>query len=230
MRFEWRDPHPWHVAPANSHQRAAQRLIFVDIETAGQQLWRPIIQIAAVAVDSNFRELESFEEKIRFNERDAVKWTLRKRHYNRRRWQQEARRDKDVAVDFAAFLVRHATVGAVSVSGAPFAVAQLVAHNAAFDAPFLRTWFERLGLFFPGTYRVYCTLHRAMWLFHEDRSLAPPDDFRLGTLCEYFGVSLPPEQAHDALADARATAKLYHAMRAGIPRSPTRLTHSRRKT
>lgn len=88
-------------------------------------------------------------------------------------------------------------------------VAQLVAHNAEFDGAFLRKWFERLRLFLPASYRVFCTLHRAMWLFHEDRLLTPPNDFKLGTLCQYFGVALRASQAHDALADVRATVELY---------------------
>ncbi len=189
-----------------------ERFVFVDIETAGLQTWRPIMQIAAIAVNSAFRELEVFEEKIRFDERQAVQRTLRKRHYSRARWNREARRDRDVAVDFGAFLARHATVDVSSGRGKPFVVAQLVAHNAEFDGPFLRMWFERMGLFFPGAYRVFCTLQRAMWLFHEDRSLTPPTDFKLGTLCDYFGVPLPLDQAHDALADVRATVGLYRAI------------------
>lgn len=91
-------------------------------------------------------------------------------------------------------------------------VAQLVAHNAEFDGTFLREWFERLGLFLPASYRVFCTLHRAMWLFHENRSLTQPSDFKLGTLCSYFGISLPLQEAHDALADVRATVELYRRM------------------
>ncbi|MCI0536549.1 MAG: 3'-5' exonuclease [Verrucomicrobiales bacterium] len=170
------------------------------------------MQIAAIAVDGAYRELEVFEEKVRFDERQAVQWTLRKRHYSRVRWNREARRDRDVAVDFGAFLTRHATVAVETSHGRPFAVAQLVAHNAEFDGPFLRMWFERMGLYFPGAYRVFCTMQRAMWLFHENPSLRPPDDFKLGTLCRYFGVPWNVDMAHDALADVRATVGLYRAI------------------
>ena len=40
------------------------------------------------------------------------------------------------------------------------------------------------------------------WLFAEDQTLTPPENFKLSTLCEYFGVGLSEEEAHDALADA----------------------------
>ncbi len=45
------------------------RLVFVDLETAGLSVWRPIIQIAAVAVTSSLEEVETFEAKIAFDER-----------------------------------------------------------------------------------------------------------------------------------------------------------------
>ena len=47
-----------------------ERMVFVDLETAGLDPWRPIIQIAAIAVDSNLKELERFEAKLKFSETD----------------------------------------------------------------------------------------------------------------------------------------------------------------
>jgi DNA polymerase III epsilon subunit-like protein len=117
-----------------------------------------------------------------------------------------------VAYDFGRFLGRHATAEVAGAKCRRMIVAQLVAHNAEFDGMFLRQWFERLGLFLPASYRVFCTLQRAMWLFHENRSLAPPPDFKLGTLCHYFGIPFPAHEAHDALVDVRATVELYRRM------------------
>jgi DNA polymerase III epsilon subunit-like protein len=57
-----------------------------------------------------------------------------------------------------------------------------------------------------------CTKQKALWLFEEDKTLTPPTDFKLGTLCQYFDVRLRKEDAHDALVDVRATVKLYQAM------------------
>jgi DNA polymerase III epsilon subunit-like protein len=109
-----------------------------------------------------------------------------------------------------------------------FHVAQLASHNSQFDGPFLKAWFEQLDIFLPASYRVYCTLQRAYWLFHENPHLPLPDDYRLGTLCEYFGVPLNPHEAHDALADVRAAVGLYLAMRsfvaAPLPTETRRIT------
>jgi hypothetical protein len=52
-------------------------------------------------------------------------------------------------------------------------------------------------------------MQRAMWLVHEDKTLTPPTDFKLGTLAQYFDVTFPPEHAHDALHDVRATLATY---------------------
>lgn len=186
--------------------------MFVDLETGGLETWRPIIQIAAIAIDSEGRELESFEAKLRFDERVADPKSLRKNHYSEERWFREARPACVVAEAFAQLLIRHATIDQPAVRGRVFQVAQLVAHNAAFDGPFLRAWFDRMHLFLPASPRVMCTVQRAMWSFHENRLLTPPVDFKLSTLCQYFGVPLSSEDAHDAMNDVRATVALYRAM------------------
>lgn len=99
--------------------------------------------------------------------------------------------------------------GPLAISGDRNKKHPLVAHNGNFDGPFLAAWYRRLGMFMPATHRVFCTMQRALWLFHEDRSLTPPDDYKLLTLCQYFGVPLVASDAHDALNDVRATLALY---------------------
>jgi hypothetical protein len=184
------------------------------LETAGLEFTRPIIQIAAIAVSSQLRELESCEIKLLFDENQADPAALRSNHYDPTVWKAKAVEPEAGARIFAAFLRRHATVDLVSRrSGAIYHVAKLVAHNGEqFDGPFLRAWYKRLGLFLPAAYSVFCTKQRAYCLFHEDKSLTPPDDFELATLCHHFGVSLPPDQAHDTLNDVRATVSLYRRM------------------
>jgi DNA polymerase III epsilon subunit-like protein len=189
-----------------------ERLVFVDLETGGLETWRPIIQLAAIAVTSDGRELETYEAKLRFRESVADPRALRKNHYSAERWLCEAQPPSVVAEALAQLLMRHATIDQTAADGRVFQVAQLVAHNAAFDGEFLRVWYRRMHLFLPASPRVLCTVQRAMWAFHEDKSLTPPTDFKLGTLCDYFGVRLPADEAHDALNDVRATVSLYREL------------------
>ena len=110
------------------------------------------------------------------------------------------------------FLRRHASVEVLGQDLTPFRVAQLASHNSQFDGPFLTSWFDRLGIFLPASYRVFCTLQRAYWLFQEHPELTSPDDFRLATLCKYFAVPISPADAHEAMADARAAIAVYRAI------------------
>jgi DNA polymerase III epsilon subunit-like protein len=184
----------------------------IDLETGGLETTRPIIQIAAVAVDRQLKEFDSFEVKIQFDEDKACPDALRRVHYRRAEWKRSAVSPKKAAWAFARFLRRHASVEVLRRDLTTFHVAQLASHNSQFDGPFLTEWFDRLGIFLPASYRVFCTLQRAYWLFHEHPQLSAPDDFRLGTLCEYFGVPLSPADAHEAMADARAAIAVYRAI------------------
>jgi DNA polymerase III epsilon subunit-like protein len=190
-------------------------LIFCDLETAGLEPGRhPIIQIAAVAVDSELCELESFEIKIRFADAEADPNSLSANHYSKELWKREAVEPAKAAKQFSRFLRRHATIDMLSRDGKAYRIAQLVAHNGErFDGPFLHAWYRKLGLFCPARYMVLCTKQRALWLFDEDKSLTPPTDYKLQTLCEFFGVHLPAEDAHDAFNDVRATVELYRAIK-----------------
>ena len=209
--FQWPIVHRRHPATTCA-PASGDVLVFVDLETTGGQAWRPIMQIAAVAVTRTGQELETFERKLRFAEKRATLRALRKREYQQASWHRETQRPAEVARDFAAFLSRYATVLFTGRQGRPLSVAQLVAHNAAFDGPFLRNWFAQQRMFLPADYRVFCTLQRALWFFQEQPSLVPPNDFKLGTLCQYFGIPWNRNSAHDALYDVRATVQLYHKL------------------
>lgn len=197
---------------ADCSARGGTHLVFVDLETGGIETTRPIIQIAALAVDRQLNELDTFEVKIRFDERAACPDALRRIHYRRAQWKRSAVPPRRAARAFTRFLRRHASVEVLGQDLTPFRVAQLASHNSQFDGPFLTTWFDRLGVFLPASYRVFCTLQRAYWLFQEHPELTSPDDFRLATLCRYFAVPLSPEEAHEAMADARAALGLYRAL------------------
>ena len=186
-----------------------ERIVFVDIESIGLDPAGPVWQIAAIAVDAELRELESFESKLQVDWQGVRRWRLDGR---RRPPRPLPGAEADAAGCFADFLHRHATVELSANQCTVRRVAQLAAHNATHDGPFLQAFFQRNRRFFPGSYRMLCTVQRALWLFQEDKALTPPPDFKLITLCHYFGVPLRAADAHDALHDVRATAALYRAM------------------
>ena len=73
----------------------------IDLETAGLEKTRPIIQIAAVAVDSQLNELDAFEVKIQFDEDTACPDALRRVHYRRAEWKRSAVSPKKAAWAFS---------------------------------------------------------------------------------------------------------------------------------
>lgn len=187
-------------------------LVFVDIETTGLNPRRDAVtQLAAIAVDYEMSVAEEFEVKVWFNWKAVPKDTLQISRFDAATWQRDAVRPKAAARMFGAFLRRHASVTVQGRRGR-YAVARLAAHNAAFDGEFLSRWYRRLGVFLPAHPRTLCTLQRALWLFEEHVELGAPPDFKLLTLCEHFGVELAECDAHDALADVRATVELYAAL------------------
>lgn len=194
---------PW----ASNKMTPDERIVFVDIESIGLDPAGPIRQIAAIAVDADLRELETFEATLTIDWADVRRW--------RRDGRRKAPRSADEAAaaqQFAGFLARHATADLPLAGGPTLRVAQLAAHYAAHDGPYLQAFFARNGRFYPGHFRMLCTVQRALWLFHENKSLTPPPDFKLLTLCRYFGVTLQISDAHDALHDIRATVALYRAI------------------
>ena len=81
----------------------------------------------------------------------------------------------------------------------------LVAHNAPFDAGFLRAACARHGAAWPRP-PVLCTARLARAVLTRDE--AP--SVRLGALAELFGTATRP--THRALADARATVEVLHPL------------------
>ena len=199
-------------------QPHSPRIVFFDLETGGLDPRRhPIIQIGAVAVDADLAAIESFEVKVEFSRKKANRNSLRKNHYQPGVWARQAATPRAAAERFAEFLRRHATVPMMASDGAMYHVAQLAAHNAAFDGPFLQVWFARLKIYLPTGRHVLCTMQRAMWHSRERPDEPRPRNFKLATLCEHFGVPLHAAAAHEALADAEATAALYRRLQAPPP-------------
>lgn len=77
----------------------------------------------------------------------------------------------------------------------------IVAHNARFDLPYLRSEFGHVNLAWPENLPQMCTLEGSRYLLPE------MPNHKLGTLCEQLGIAL--EGAHAAEADVVAAAKLH---------------------
>jgi hypothetical protein len=161
------------------------------------------------------RNAPSFERKILFAEADADPEALTMNHYDAAVWAREAEAPRRVVVSFAAWLKSFCSVELVSKrTGKPYRVAKLAGFNLiTFDEPRLRALFA--GEFCPWSYQVRDVLQRALFYFDEHPELPAPENFKLGTLAAYFGLSV--EGAHDALADARLTAELARALRTTQP-------------
>lgn len=183
-------------------------LVFFDFETGGVLPSHPNIQLAAVAVNDDFAEMESYEAKIQFNESDADPEALKLNHYDRELWRERAIPTSDVVLTFSAFLKRHACIDMISKrTGKPYTVARLAGHNVVtFDVPRLQAMFGRE--FLPAHPQALDTLQLALWsMLGKDKR---PKTNRLSDLCEFFGIAIP--DAHDALADVRGSIAIAREM------------------
>lgn len=170
---------PAPLADALAHQRFA----VVDVETSGlSPVDHRILQVAVVDVQGDGTILDEWSTLVR-----PSWWRVGPRHVHgltvRRTWR--APKLAQVAPELVARLE-----GRV-----------LVAHNVGFDWPFLERGLRRAGYGPPPEPLRLCTLELS-------RSLDPErvSSHRLADVCARHGVAL--ERAHDALADARATAQL----------------------
>jgi DNA polymerase III subunit epsilon len=187
------------------------RMVYFDLETAGLLPHHPDIQLAAIAVDPGGVEVETFEAKIEFDVPAADPRALELNHYTPEAWA-KAEAPIRVVSRFTDFLDRHKSLEMVSQkTGRPYQVAILCGHNAAScDGPRLQALFKHWGRFLPADPRVRCTCQRALWWFHEHPGNVLPENYKLATLCEYFGI--PVVESHEALADVRLTIALARAL------------------
>ena len=168
------------------------RFAVVDVETSGLSLRRHhVLQIGLVVVDGNGRVLDRWSSLVAPRRR----WWFRVGpvgiHGIRRQMVLDAPPGRDVLSEFAARL----------------GDAHFVAHNADFDANFLRKASKTHGVVLP-IVDPLCTLTLSRRL-DPDRQLS----HRLADLCARYGIELV--RPHDALADADATAAvLPHLLRA----------------
>ena len=181
--------------------------IFFDFETGGVKDEHPNIQLAAVVVDEYWKELATFEMKIKFDEAKADPEALKMNHYDAAVWAREAKAAPYVFGSFDSFLAGHKSIPMVSKAGKPYSVARLAGHVAAtFDMPRLKRFYA--DRFLPAHPLVLDTLQLAMWFFL--RKAKQPENYKLTTILAHLGIPIP--DAHDALADVRGAIALAKAI------------------
>ena len=189
------------------------RLIFFDLETGGDNpRIHPITEIGAVACCSeSLRILDEFHQHILFDPKECDPRFYSKRKYHAK-WWQSAKSPQEVAREFSQFLKDHCTFTVRRHDGSGcFQTTQLIAHSAEkHDGPFLKTWYDRLGMKLPAHPLILCSKQRAMFLFYEHKSLTPPGSYSLERLAEYFDTKTKPD--HTALTDSKALHEVYQAI------------------
>ena len=183
-----------------------QHITIFDLETGGLSPKRhPIIQIGAVRMSLDLQSYKTFECKVQFDTKKADPTALSMNSYDADAWEAEAIPAKVAAEKFAAFLKQGADVHKISKrSGKAYKVAQLAAHNASFDSGFIFPWFKNLGVYLPAEWHVIDTIQLAA--LYGSITGDRPSSLSLSALADHFEIEL--NDAHDALADAVATAKL----------------------
>lgn len=196
-------------------------IVFFDLETSGLSSYKhEIIQIAAVActLDSDEPIVDTFEQLWHFDKDKADPKALEMNSFDPARWNAEAVEPEYGLAEFMRFLEPYCAIERMSKNGKPYYVARLAGHNAVrFDAPFLQETAKRYGKFLPADFTPLDTLQLAAWLWPFPGS-GDPENMKLPTLYRHlFGEDL--EDAHDALTDVFATAKvaaeLYRRIREG---------------
>lgn len=175
-------------------------LAFLDTETTGLNPEKhEVIEVGVVLVRQTSRPgrgpsvevIEEIDLKIKPERiEDAEEEALRINGYNDADWM------------FAPELKPAMQMLAKKLEGAV-----MVSHNISFDAPFMEKTFERAGV--ENTMKRYKldTLSIAFARFYNrDGDIK----YSLGYLCDLFGVK--NENAHTALADARALYQVYKKM------------------
>lgn len=179
-------------------------IVFFDFETGGLTPSHPNIQLAAIAVDiTKWEQVDSFEAKIQFDESDCDPKALSVNSYEAADWL-SAKKESIVIRDFVVFVRNYCDIKRTSRTGSEYFVARPGGHNiVGFDLQRLHDAAKRHGIFMPVAFDGCDTLQLAHWYFLKRPR---PANFRLGTLCQHFGIETP--NAHDAMGDVISSAAL----------------------
>ena len=186
-------------------------ITFFDIETSGlDKSKHAITQIAAVTLDRSLEVTSEFEVKVKFKLENADPEALEINSYDADLWSEKAIPPFEAGNQFLSYLDKNKRTTLISKKGKPYTVCTLGGHNInGFDIPFLRSWYERLGVSW-----VPIQLHGidtySLAMAYDFQSKQNGNDigwknFKLETICEHFGI---PIDSHDALSDVKANCQV----------------------
>jgi len=84
----------------------------------------------------------------------------------------------------------------------------IVGHNISFDKGFLSALFDQGNM--PSKFHHHSEDTMWIWRNLQKNNLVPQGRSNLGTVANHFGIDY--EKAHDALADCKITAQVYHEL------------------
>jgi len=196
-------------------------ITFYDTETTSiHPTTGRIIQIAIMVMhvdaanNHTWTPMGEFERKIQFDVEKADKDALEVNSYDKDLWDAEAIPEKAALQEMDDFLKMYRDVKRTSKkSGKSFHCLRTAGHNISqFDDAFVRQAYKRNNMFCPFDYGARLdTLSLARWLFAMWYPEYDLKDHKLETLCDAYGIKM--ENAHDALSDVRANARLAWSMR-----------------
>lgn len=85
-----------------------------------------------------------------------------------------------------------------------------IGYNSRFDYDFCRSWFEKLNDKYFGSWFYFPpidVMNLAIVALIKERHLL--ENFKLGTVCNYFGINVDSSELHDADVDIKLTQELF---------------------
>lgn len=168
-----------------SDGRAPRHFTVVDVETTGlDPANHRVIQLAAVRIDWDGQVIDSFDTVVRPESPEEYEHGAEQIHGISAEVV-----SRGMALREALKRLHETVVGSV-----------VVGHNIRFDLGFLAAEADRVGL------SLALEPHLDTLRLARRLDVERGRSHRLGDLCERYGIDI--ERAHDALADATATARL----------------------
>ena len=190
------------------------KVVVFDLETTGVDIHKDeIIQIGATCWEINTGRYDKSTFEVKIKPSDAGKVKLAKmadegfqNSYDPVVWEKTGISAYQALPKFATWVSCQADLSRKAArTGREYYVAQGCGYNAAkFDHPFLLEVCRKYGVFLPMDMRCWDTMQWAMMIFQAYG--IKTENFKLETVAK--ALEIPLENAHDALADVIATARI----------------------